>query len=194
MPTTPLPDEPLTGSASPPIAARQPHALFLRQGGTVSGPFPRRLLEHYRLLGRIAESDTLSEDRITWLAVGEVLGDPRHPNGAGAAMASDEERDWREERRMARLRWIDERSGTDRRQSSPDAADRPPRSSVDRRDGWTPGQGGATGATGVVASAAKPRSVHAHLTVAALIVALLSLGLGLWLFAPRFVPHITLLR
>lgn len=158
----------------------------------MSGPFPRRLLDHYRLLGRIADRDELSEDRIAWATVRDALGEPNGAEPVESTPSSDE-RNWREERRMARLRWIDERSGEDRRQRSGAIPDKTPRSTDDRRGDWIPGQGGAKGAVGVIAPE-PARSHHAQLTVAAVVVVLVCLGLGLWLFAPRLVPHITLLR
>lgn len=192
MSTTPPPDGPPLDSTSPEIVERRAHALFLRQSGRVSGPFPRRLLDHYRLLGRIAERDELSEDRVAWSTVQDVLGE-RNGVRAAVPVPSSDERDWLEERRMARMRWIDERSGEDRRQGPGDIPDKAGRSAGDRRGDWTPGQGGAKGAVGVIAPA-PAQSHHAQLTVAAVVLLLVGLGLGLWLFAPRLVPHITLLR
>lgn len=190
MPIEPPEDSP-ADSPPEPVAERPLHVLFLRRNGQVSGPFPRPLLQHYRLLGRIAESDELSEDRQLWGSVRDVLGASRALPAAQAGEPT-EGRNWDEERHQARLRWIDERSGLDRRQQGSDEPKTPSaRVGGDRREGWMPGQGGA-GRTEPPPES--PRSRHAHLTVAVLLAVVVGIGVALWLFVPRLVPHVTLVR
>lgn len=108
---------------------RSAHALYLRQGEVASGPYPRGLLERYVELGRVRAGDELSHDGVHWQPVAQMLPDVaalESPPADGAAQ-------WEAERRRARLRWIEERGGRDRRQQAADPVQTPPRSGNDRR-------------------------------------------------------------
>jgi len=115
----------------PTRAGRPPQsgfALYLRQAGVASGPYPRGLLERYVELGRIRPGDELSRDGVHWHAVDHLLPGVTALESAPADTAS-----WDLERQRARLRWIEERDGGDRRKPGtgpiPDAV----RSGKDRR-------------------------------------------------------------
>jgi len=109
---------------------RTGYALYLRQGELASGPYPRGLLERYVELGRVRAGDELSRDGVHWQPVARMLPDVaalESPPADGAAQ-------WEAERRQARLRWIEERGGGDRRQQqATDPVETPPRSGSDRR-------------------------------------------------------------
>lgn len=166
--------------------------LFLRRAGNVSGPFPRKLVEHYRTLGRIQPTDEASADNVHWQPVDDFLGDLPRP---GATGKGTDERDWSEERRLAYLRWIDERSGADRRQQQ--AQDAVPagvqRSGADRRKDWSPARTLASEADSKQAAARAGR-IKTAATVVAAIAILAAVWLALWLFVPRLAPHIALIR
>ena len=116
----------------PPRAGQPPrtgHALYLRQGEVASGPYPRGLLERYVELGRVRASDELSHDGVHWQPVARMLPDV----AALESPPADSAAQWEAERRRARLRWIEERGGGDRRQRTADPVQTPTRSGKDRR-------------------------------------------------------------
>jgi hypothetical protein len=104
-------------------------ALYLRQGEAESGPYPRGLLERYVELGRVRPGDELSEDGLHWHPAASMLPGLTALESAPAADPAQ----WDVERRRARLRWIEERGGAERRRHEGDAIQIPVRSSKDRR-------------------------------------------------------------
>jgi hypothetical protein len=82
-------------------------------------------------LGRIRPDDELSGDGLGWEPAESFL-DEAAPPLDGVPSGEPGLQDWTEERRQAWLRWIDERSGHERR-TGPPPPDAPPRG-PDRRD------------------------------------------------------------
>lgn len=86
----------------------------------MSGPYPRGLLFRHRVLGRLRETDEVSRDGVEWTQVSLV------PGLRMSQVRTERDRvvpAWEEERARARVRWMDERTGRDRR--ARDATDRP---------------------------------------------------------------------
>lgn len=118
-------------AARPTRAVRLPQggfALYLRQAGVASGPYPRGLLERYVELGRIRPGDELSRDGVHWHVVDHLLPGVSALDSIPADTAS-----WELERKRARLRWIEERDGGDRRKPGADPIPNAVRSGKDRR-------------------------------------------------------------
>ncbi|MEO1765676.1 pentapeptide repeat-containing protein [Thiobacter aerophilum] len=88
---------------------------YLRRQGRVSGPFPERWLRRDLLLGRLRPEDEISLDRLAWIP----LGQRTDWLGAESARPPTDLPEWQEERRRARLRWLDERRLPDRRTRQP---------------------------------------------------------------------------
>lgn len=82
---------------------------YVRQGGIVTGPFPQGQIRDFLVLGRIRASDPVSPDQISWLPLHQAW-----PQELYADTPADTE-PWHAERRRALKRWLDERSGRDRR-------------------------------------------------------------------------------
>lgn len=170
-------------------------ALYLRQDGEVSGPYPRGLLERYLELGRIRPDDELSADGVEWQTA------EMHLPGISAleqllrthsAQEDSDERNWAHERHRARLRWINERDSEDRRRAQGTSALENQRSGRDRREVPLP----VDGRPHFIPAGPEERPwVHTCgvSIVAILILAILGVGVCLWMFVPRFVPHIRLL-
>jgi len=169
-------------------------SLYLRRAGEVRGPFPAGLLARHLELGRLAPGDEVSEDRITWWPLDEAVGELAHAHEAALpALVTTDGVDWREERRRARRRWIDERSGQDRRARQTTVPVSEARTGSDRRRDTeamrpVPQQFGPEGSD---APGASRRSLS---IVLAVVVLLAVAGVCLWLYAPRFVPRIQILR
>jgi hypothetical protein len=122
----------LNRSELPPGAGQLPRAgfaLYLRQGDIASGPYPRGLLERYLELGRVRPGDQLSQDGVHWHPVASMLPVAPALDSPAAAEADH----WDVERRRARLRWIEERDGGERRKQEGEPIDSPARSGKDRR-------------------------------------------------------------
>lgn len=192
MTDLPAGEEGAHGGAASPSPPRG--SLYLRRAGEVRGPFPAGLLARHLELGRLGPGDEVSEDRITWWPLDEAVGELAHAHEAVLpSLVTTDGIDWREERRRARRRWIDERSGQDRRARKATAPGSDARTGADRRreaDGARPlpqqfgPEGGET-----TAGARRSLSI-----VLAVVVLLVVAGVCLWLYAPRFVPRIHLLR
>lgn len=187
-----LPDPDNLAPPTPPTLPRG--GLYLRRAGEVRGPFPAGLLARHLELGRLVPGDEVSEDRVTWWPVHEAVGELAQAHDAALpALVTTDGIDWREERRRARRRWIDERSGQDRRARQDATPGSEARSGADRRrdaeatrplpQQFRPEGGGAPGAS--------RRSLS---LVLAVVVLLVVAGVCLWLYAPRFVPRIQILR
>ena len=87
----------------------------VRKAGSVLGPFPTGAIVADRLVGRISPLDELSPDGEEWRAFDAWPELTTALTSSGASAASDAEPQWLRERARARLRWMDERSGADRR-------------------------------------------------------------------------------
>lgn len=110
---------------------------FVRCGGEVQGPFPEPLLCRYLAIGRLSDTDEVSQDGSYWRAAQDVpvlvhgVRALLEPSGAG--VFTDPE--WMEERSRATQRWLDDRKSPDPRRQSPpsDVAIAERRSGLDRR-------------------------------------------------------------
>jgi hypothetical protein len=105
---------------------------YVKQGGNVSGPFPAKVIVEHRLLGRIEPDDLVSLDQSNWQPLDEVIGLTHFEDVDSSAMDYEEIK-WNEERRKAALRWADERSVPDRRESAAGISLDERRSKGDRR-------------------------------------------------------------
>lgn len=109
---------------------------FVRRGGEVQGPFPEPLLCRYLAIGRLADTDEVSQDGSYWREVQDV---PVLIREAQALLEPDVDAaadpEWAEERGRAALRWLDDRKSPDPRRQAPppDAAILERRSGRDRR-------------------------------------------------------------
>lgn len=139
-------------------------------------------------LGRVAPQDEVSIDGVEWIAIADVpeLAEEGGPEGE-ASQARDPE--WQEERRRARLRWLDERTQPDRR-AGREAPASDSRSGVDRRSDPRPPRK-QFGPDENNASAPAGTSLRVVLVVV-LVVALAGAAL-LW-FVPNYAPSVRLLN
>lgn len=112
---------------------------FVRRDDTVQGPFPEPLVCRYLAIGRVVDTDEVSQDGSYWRPAQDV---PVLTQGAEALLAPagvDEaaDPDWAEERSKAARRWLDDRKSPDPRGRSNappvDAAILERRSGSDRR-------------------------------------------------------------
>ena len=111
---------------------------YVRHGEKVSGPHPGGVIAGYLLLGRLAHSDEVSLDQITWTPLQNVLELLPLHRLTDTAAADYEQKKWQEERYRAALRWADERQVNERRKgAAPKEQAEPqperPRSKTDRR-------------------------------------------------------------
>lgn len=165
-----------------------PASYLLRRGGEISGPHPRGLLLRHLALGRVARTDEISVDGVEWVGIDQCSELAAEEGAVHGANAPHQDPEWIEERRKARLRWLDERAQPDRRGSA-EAAPRDGRSGSDRR-----------------ANPAAPRKLFgpsdmpaprpfASLRVVLVVVILVALtGAALLWFVPQYVPRIRLLE
>jgi len=87
---------------------------YVRRGEQISGPFPEKWISRDLMLGRLSPDDSISLDKLNWIALGERADlMPEVASGVPAAEAVPP--DWSDERRRARFRWADERRLLDRR-------------------------------------------------------------------------------
>jgi hypothetical protein len=85
---------------------------YVKKRDATLGPFPAGAVLSDRLVGRIASTDELSPDREEWRPFENW---PELAALAEQASSSATVPEWLGERSKARLRWHDQRSGTDRR-------------------------------------------------------------------------------
>lgn len=181
-------------SGSPSEARHGTFALYVRKAGVVTGPFARGWLERLRDLGRLQPEDDLSPDGERWLPAAEMLSESEPHSTAPPAGANQgaESVDWELERRRARLRWIDERSGRDRRDAPFAEGSVEARSGSDRR--MTPAFGFGHGWSAVTAQGTDGLSRRQSIAIVlGLVIVIVALGLGLWMFAPTLALQIRLL-
>ncbi|MEJ2643513.1 MAG: pentapeptide repeat-containing protein [Gammaproteobacteria bacterium] len=98
---------------------------YARRDGDVRGPYPAGQIGRYILLGRIRETDEVSQDAVQWAPVSA------HPELLPPEMLDADSEQGRQRLLLARLR-EDERSGLDRREG-PAAGERRERRRLDRR-------------------------------------------------------------
>ncbi len=84
---------------------------YVRRGDTLAGPFPIEALRQELVLGRLAGVDEISPDGAQWYAPGQLQ------DVLSESVSSQGMDDWSRERAMARQRWAEQRSGTERRRS-----------------------------------------------------------------------------
>jgi hypothetical protein len=109
-----------------------PASFLLRRSGEISGPHPRGLLRRHRALGRIGPTDEVSIDGVEWIMVEACIDLTEGEVATSQATSPAGDPAWVEERRQARLRWLDERTQPDRR-AAVDAPVLDGRSGPDRR-------------------------------------------------------------
>lgn len=165
-----------------------PASYLLRRAGETSGPYPRGLLLRHLALGRVAPHDDVSVDGVEWIAIADVpdLAEEGGPTGE-STNASDPA--WQEERRRARMRWLDERAQPDRR-AGQEAPTSDSRRGVDRRADPRPPRKlfGPNEEHSVAPTGTSLRVV----LVVVLVVALAGASL-LW-FVPKYAPSVRLLH
>lgn len=97
---------------------------YVKREGKISGPFPEKWIRRDLALGRLRPEDEISPDQLAWIPLRERTD----WLGSEAEAAPADLPEWREERRRARLRWLDERRLPDRRGSQtlprPNAAEK----------------------------------------------------------------------
>jgi hypothetical protein len=86
----------------------------VRKQRSVIGPFPTGAIVADRLVGRISPQDELSPDGEEWRTF-DGWPELTAALSSEPSSSSDAEPQWLRERARARLRWMDERSGADRR-------------------------------------------------------------------------------
>lgn len=104
---------------------------YLRQQGTVQGPFPETLICRFIILGRIGEQDEVSLDGTYWQLADNV---PELATGVRNLLQVKNDvgdPEWSEERAKATLRWLDDRKSPDPRVHPAGTV----RSGVDKRTG-----------------------------------------------------------
>ena len=110
------------------------HLWYTRRGKEIRGPFPKKLISRYLLIGRVLESDEVSTDQRSWKRVSQLP--ELIPEEMKADLSIPENL---EKLRLARLR-EDERKYGDRRQQGDARVDdeiRKRRSGDERRDSET---------------------------------------------------------
>ena len=98
---------------------------YTRRAGDVRGPYPAGQIGRYILLGRIRDTDEVSQDTVQWEPVSA------HPELLPPEMLDADSEEGRQRLLLARIR-EDERSGLDRRDDTPAGAARE-RRRLDRR-------------------------------------------------------------
>lgn len=160
--------------------------LYVKRGDTVNGPFARRVVLHRLVLGSVRPDDQLSPDGMQWHPASRYREEAERslanqPAPEPAPEPGDD--DWNEERRAARLRWIDERSGRDRR-GGPPPPGFPPRG-PDRRGQPAPRQA-------LFAPARENRKVRWIAPLAAILLVVATIAVMRW-WLPSTSPSISLL-
>jgi len=113
------------------MTKKQHQLWYTRRGKEIRGPFPKKLISRYILIGRILESDEVSGDQRRWLpisAMPELI-----PDELKADLSIPENA---EKLRLARLREDERRYGDRRQLSGPELEEaiRKRRSGKERRD------------------------------------------------------------
>jgi hypothetical protein len=162
-------------------------SYLLRRDGETSGPYPRGLLLRHLALGRVGPDDEVSHDGVEWtpvaqtpdLAAGSILAD---------AAGDSDDPVWMEERRLARLRWLDERAQPDRRAGAA-APSNESRSGADRRADPRPPRK----LFGPVDDAAAPSGTSLRVVLLVVLAVALVAAFVLW-FVPQYAPNVRLLQ
>ncbi len=176
--------------------ATGPATWYIRRGNQVTGPFPHRLLVHYRELGRLKPPDEVSADGVNWFRLDEVPALAIQPidDSAVAVDAADVEVegevDWTRERGRARRRWLEERWIPDRRTGEGgDDAEGQPRGPDRRSD--------PRARESVHFASDKTESGARNGTLVIAIAVIVGVGLGgfaLWRFVPSKTIEVQLLK
>ena len=101
---------------------------YLRINGEVKGPYPAGLVSRYLLLGRLGDSDEVSNDGEDWIAIKDV------PELIPQVMKGDSSDPMTQERLQAARRWADERSLDRRGERENQASSQQNRRDNDRRE------------------------------------------------------------
>lgn len=165
------------------------HRIWLvKRGDERLGPFPEPLVCQYILLGRIHADDLLSVDGHFWASysdIPELMKGIDRILGAGEAEVADPA--WREERRRAVLRHLDERKRPDRRidQNSQTSAHRQRQGRERRKTPESEEQLIYRRIAHEVDQSLRRRSTTTPIVAAFLMAALLVAGWALYHFQPR---------
>lgn len=162
-------------------------SYLLRRGGETSGPYPRGLLLRHRALGRVAPNDEVSVDGVEWATIAETP-DLADEEPVLNAPGTTDDPQWIEERRLARLRWLDERAQPDRRAGAAAPANES-RTGTDRRADPRPPR--KLFGPGEESSAPAGTSLRVALVV--VLVVALAAAVLLW-FVPQYAPTVRLLQ
>ena len=104
---------------------------YVQRGDAVTGPFPEKWLIRDLMLGRLSPEHQVSLDQMNWMKLSQ------YPELIAAAAQPIEEQgelpEWKEERRRAAFRWIDERRLLERRTAESQQAAENKRQRLDRR-------------------------------------------------------------
>lgn len=157
---------------------------YIRKDGVVTGPFAGTVVRRWIGVGRVAPNDELSVDQIFWETV------QHYPELIPYKKKRVIDEAFQREREAAAVRWEDERTGTDRRESATYGVLPPSglRDGRDRRDGEDPASINhrelrRQRVPGVFTSRVdrqRPRQTR-FLLLAVLLVVSLSAALSLWL-------------
>jgi len=101
---------------------------YLRISGEVKGPYPAGLVSRYLLLGRVTDSDEVSNDGEEWIAIKDI------PELIPQVMKKDASDPMVQERLRAARRWADERSVDRRGEGGEQALPQGSRGDSDRRE------------------------------------------------------------
>lgn len=167
-----------------PVAA----SYLLRRAGETSGPYPRGLLLRHLALGRVAPHDEISVDGLQWQAIADVP-ELAEEGGSTADAIGATDPEWQEERRRARLRWLDERAQPDRRETAEPAVGGSPRRGGDRRADPRPPRK----LFGPNAENAAPSVTSLRVALVVILVVALAGAFLLW-FVPANAPPVRLLQ
>ena len=88
---------------------------YIRHGGQVLGPYPQKVISDHLLLGRMQRDAPVSLDKVTWTPLQDFPELIAPTLIAGKAGEHEQKNVWRRERRLASLRWANERQSGDRR-------------------------------------------------------------------------------
>lgn len=141
----------------------------------------------HRALGRVAPNDEVSVDGVEWAFVADTP-DLADENGMLDAPGATDDPGWIEERRLARLRWLDERAQPDRRAGAT-VSSTESRSGADRRADPRPprklfGPGDETSA---------PSGTSLRVALVVVLVVAVAAAVLLW-FVPKYSPAVRLIN
>lgn len=134
----------------------------------------------------MSSNDEVSVDGVEWATIAETPDLAAEP--ALDAPTANEDPQWIEERRLARLRWLDERAQPDRRAGAAAPANES-RSGTDRRADPRPPRK----LFGPGEEASAPSGTNLRVVLVVVLVVALAAAVLLW-FVPQYAPTVRLLQ